>query len=50
MGTFPRGLPDCVNVPLPCMCTLFQIIMSGLIVPDKAVEVVRTRAHFIPNF
>ena len=37
-----------MNVPLPCLCVLFQPITFGLVVPNKSTKVVRARAHFKP--
>ena len=45
LGMFPHGFSDCANVPLPCLCTLFQTIMFGMVVPDITAKITCTRVH-----
>ena len=45
LGMFTHSFADTLNVPLPCLCTLFQPIISGLVIPSKSAKIMRASAH-----
>ena len=45
MGIFPCSFSDCMDFPLPRLCTLFQPITFVLVIPDKPPRIMYTCTH-----